>query len=86
MQDVIVECTQQKVEFSLELKSLSIHGGPKSRPLRHIWRLTSSAYIFKMLEPISINFGALHQRFILNTSIYSLFLKFITQWRHLAKV
>jgi len=40
---------------------------------------SSSAYTFKMPEPISMIFGTLQHRFILNTSIYSLFLKFIKQ-------
>ena len=53
----------------------------------YIWRLTPSVYIFKVPEPISVIFGALQHRFILNTSIYSMFLKFIIQngatWRKL---
>jgi len=40
-----------------------------------LWRLTSSAYIFKMPEPISMIFGTLQYRFIRNTAIDSVFLK-----------
>jgi len=42
------------------------------------WRLISSAYIFKMPEPVSMIFGTLQHRFILKTFIYSMFLEFIT--------
>jgi len=35
----------------------------------YVWRLTSPAYIITMPEPISMIFGTLQHRFILNTSI-----------------
>jgi len=62
-----------------------LQGEPKIG--HYVWRLTSSAYIFKMPEPISIIFGTLQHRFILNAFIYTMFLKFIIQsgaiWRKL---
>ena len=45
----------------------------------YIWRLTSSVYILKMPERIYMIFGTLQHRFILNTSIDSVFLKFVIQ-------
>ena len=57
------------------------------KQVQYVWRLTSFAYIFKMPEPISTIFGRLQRRYILNTSVDSIFIKFIIQngatWRNL---
>jgi len=53
-------------------------GGPKK--LREL-RLTA-----KTPETICMIFGTLQSHFVLNTSINSIFIKFITKWRHLARV
>ena len=54
-----------------------IQGGPK-KWVHYVWRLRSlHAYIFKMPEQISVIFGLLQCRYILNTSVDSKFIKFI---------
>jgi len=40
----------------------------------------------KTPEPICMTFGTLQRHFVLNTSINSIFIRFITKWRHLARV
>ena len=45
----------------------------------YVWKLTSSAYIFKMPESISMIFGICQQHFILNTYFYSTLCKLIIQ-------
>jgi len=51
----------------------------------YVWRLTSSAYVFKTLELISMIFGTVVQHFLLNISVDSKFMTFCTMWRHLVK-
>jgi len=63
-----------------------IQGGPKKWG-HYVWRLTSAAYVIKMLEIISMIFGTLLCCFVLNISVDSKFIKFIVQsgatWRKL---
>jgi len=47
----------------------------------YVWRLSSSAYICKMLEPISMIFGTLQHRFIPNTYIYFMFLNVCSSYK-----
>jgi len=48
----------------------------------YVWRLRSlHAHIFKMLEQILVIFGLLQCRYILNTSVDSIFIKFIIHVR-----
>jgi len=56
----------------------------------YVWRLTSSAYVFKTPEQISLIFDTLQRHFILNTSVDSIFIKFIIQsgaiWQKLTQI
>ena len=61
--------------------SLSTQGGPKKWG-HYVWRLRSlHAHIFKMPKQISVIFGLLQCRYILNTSVDSIFRKFIIHVR-----
>ena len=55
-------------------KKCTVQGGPKKWG-HYVWRLTS-AYVFKTSELISMIFGTLQRRFILNTSVDFRFIKF----------
>jgi len=62
-------------------QSLQLQGGPKKWG-HYVWRLRSlHAHIFKMPEQISVIFGLLQCRYILNTSVDSIFIKFIIHVR-----
>ena len=56
-----------------------VQGGPKSDVTTFEGSLTCSLYVFKTPKLISIIFGPLQGRFILNTSVDSKFIKFIVQ-------
>jgi len=59
----------------------NIQGGPKKWG-HYVWRLKSlHAHIFKMPEQISVIFGLLQRRYILNASVDSIFIKFIIHVR-----
>ena len=54
-----------------------VQGGPKKWG-HYVWRLRSlHTHIFKMPKQISVIFGLLQCRYILNTSVDSIFIKFI---------
>jgi len=58
-----------------------IQGGPKKWG-HYVWRLKSlHAHIFKMPKQISVIFGLLQRRYILNTYVDSIFIKFIIHVR-----
>jgi len=55
----------------------TMQGGPKKWG-HYVWRLRSlHAHIFKMPKQISVIFGLLQRRYILNTSVDSIFIKLI---------
>jgi len=77
------------MQFSVEVISymnLNVQGGPKKWG-HYVWRLTSSAYVFKTLELISMIFDTLLLRFLLIISVDPKFIKFIVRsgatWRKL---